>query len=238
MKNWLINVCPILSYEIELFPLENASEFHFNRYLSTENSFQIDNLQSNQDYQLNIKVHTEAGNHLERISFRTLDDHHQTKIKGQRMVFIMICSASFLLTLIFILLILKRTGLFEKSKINRYHISNLDLFNDQRTRLKPVLYTNKHRRSHHKNIEQQNRSDSTPSGIFIHYLFLSINSFRLTEDSQGNINPYAVTSYPLNESDYCATGIPFEIIASSSSLLFRYPSINCSHSAIFLSDYS
>jgi hypothetical protein len=117
MKNWLINVCPILSYEIELFPLENTSEFHFDRYLSSKNSFQIDNLQSNQDYQLNIKVHTEAGDHFERVSFRTLDDdHHQTKIKSQRTIFIMICAASFLLTLVFILLILKRTGLYEKER--------------------------------------------------------------------------------------------------------------------------
>jgi hypothetical protein len=53
----------------------------------------------------------------------------------------------------------------KREKINEFHIRNLDVFNDQRTRLKPVLYSNKHRRSYNKNIEQ-NRSDSTPSGIY------------------------------------------------------------------------
>ncbi len=113
MKKWLINACPILSYEIELFPIENTSEIHFNRFLSSKSSIRIANLQSNQDYQLNIQIHSEAGDHIERITFRTTDDdHHQAKIKNQQMIFIMICTASFLLTSVFVIIILKKTGLY------------------------------------------------------------------------------------------------------------------------------
>ncbi len=117
MEKWMIDECPILSYEIELFPIKNSSERNFNRYISSENRIQIANLQSNQDYQLNIKIHSEAGEKLERISFRTIDNKHRIKIKHQQIIFLMIFIASFLFTFVFILIlmkILKKTGLYKK----------------------------------------------------------------------------------------------------------------------------
>ena len=51
MNKWMINACPILSYEIEIFPIENSSQIYFKRYISSKNEIQINNLQSNQDYQ-------------------------------------------------------------------------------------------------------------------------------------------------------------------------------------------
>jgi len=121
MRKWIINECPILSYEIEIFPIKNSSEIHFNRYISSKPEIQIDNLESNQDYQLNIKVRSEAGENIERIFFRTINDDNQIKIKNQQIIFSMIFIALFLLVFIFILIIikcLKKTGLYKiKQKI-------------------------------------------------------------------------------------------------------------------------
>jgi hypothetical protein len=172
MEKWMIDECPILSYEIELFPIKNSSERNFNRYISSENRIQIANLQSNQDYQLNIKIHSEAGEKLERISFRTIDNKHRIKIKHQQIIFLMIFIASFLFTFVFILIlmkILKKTGLYKKEENDLSYIRNLELFG---RRLKPVVH-----RSYQKtwvktksdftieNYIKKNRSDSFSSGI-------------------------------------------------------------------------
>jgi hypothetical protein len=119
MEKWIINECPILSYEIEIFPIKNSSEIHFNRYISSKPQIRIDNLESNQDYQLNVKVRSQAGENIERIFFQTIDDNddNQIKIKNQQIIFSMIFIVLFLLIFIFILIIikfLKKTGLYKR----------------------------------------------------------------------------------------------------------------------------
>jgi hypothetical protein len=217
MEKWIINECPILSYDIEIFPIKNSSEIHFNRYISSRNQIQINNLQSNQDYQLNIKIHSQAGENIERISFRTINDDDQIKIKNQQILFIMLFTASFLLIIVFLLIIknlLKKTGLYKRDNNDLSYIQNLELFVNQKRRLKPVLYSNKSHRHYHKtwvktendfttdNYIKKNRSDSFASGIFnllIISIFYSFHCF--VEDSQGNINPYAVTAYTMDYKD-------------------------------------
>jgi len=180
MGKWIINECPILSYEIEIFPITNSSEINFNRYISTKNQIQIDNLQSNQDYQSNIKIYSQAGEHIERISFRTIDDDNEIRIKNQQILLIMISVASFLLIFVFILIImkfLKKTGLYKKDNNDLSYVQNLESFIDERRRLKPVAYSNKDHRHYPKtwvktendstidNYIKKSRSDSFVSGI-------------------------------------------------------------------------
>jgi hypothetical protein len=104
MSNWIINQCSILSYEIEIFPIRNSSEIHLHRYYTFKNHFQtikIDNLQSNEDYQLNIKVISQAGETMKIISFRTTNDnyHSNSKTKNPYLIIIIII-ISFIFTLI------------------------------------------------------------------------------------------------------------------------------------------
>ena len=104
MSNWVINQCSILSYEIDLFPLKNSSETNLHRYYSFQNHFQsikIDNLQSDEDYQLNIKVNSQAGETTKMISFRTTNDNFQfnSKTKNPYLIIVIII-ISFIFTLI------------------------------------------------------------------------------------------------------------------------------------------
>lgn len=111
LNQWLIITCPILSYEIEYYPLQNLSQIETNRYLPSIDIIRLDHLQSNTDYQLNIKVSSEAGVNLHGITFRTSNSHGLILRKNQRIIFIMVCIASFLFTFTVVYLILKKIGM-------------------------------------------------------------------------------------------------------------------------------
>jgi len=122
MSNWIINQCSILSYEIEIFSIKNSSETNLHRYYSFKNHFQnikIDNLQSNEDYQLNIKVNSEAGETIKILSFRTTNDNYQlnSKTKNPYLIIIIII-ISFIFTLISSIII------FILIKFCRLHLKN------------------------------------------------------------------------------------------------------------------
>ncbi len=104
MSNWIINQCSILSYEIDIFPVKNSTDIHLHRYYSFKNNFQtikIDNLQSNEDYQLNIKVISQAGETMKIISFRTSNENAHSNPKSKNpYIIIVIIIISFIFTLI------------------------------------------------------------------------------------------------------------------------------------------
>ena len=104
MSNWLINQCSIISFEIEIFPVRNSTEQALHQFYSFKNhlkSIQIDNLQSNQDYQLQIKVNSQAGEIIKIVSFRTTNDQNLTKSRSPNYyIIIIIIAASCLLALI------------------------------------------------------------------------------------------------------------------------------------------
>ena len=66
------------------------------------NAIKIDNLKSNEDYELNIKIHSQAGEHTEKIIFRTMN----YELNNQH-IFIFICIASFFFTFVFIMMVIK-----------------------------------------------------------------------------------------------------------------------------------
>ena len=104
MSNWIINQCQILSYEIEIFPLKTSNQTNQHRSYSLKNNFQtikIDNLQSNEDYQLNLKIYSQAGEATRILSFRTTNDLHQLSSKSKNPFLILIIIViSFIFTLI------------------------------------------------------------------------------------------------------------------------------------------
>ena len=153
MKHWLIDICPIQSYEIQLFPINNTNEIPSHHYLSSKDLIHIDHLHSNQDYQLNLHIYSEAGETFERLTFRTITE---MKIFNQQMIFILIGIGLFLLILVLILIILRKTSA-ERKEVN---VRNLE----GKHRLKPILSSNKPSRSLQKT---KNRADSFPSGISI-----------------------------------------------------------------------
>lgn len=182
MAKWIIDECPILSYEIEIFPIKNSSEINSHRYISSKNQIQIDNLQSNQDYQLNVKIHSQIGENIEQIYFRTKNNDDQIRIKNQQILLIMIFIASFLLMFVFILLIIKlfkKIGWYRRDNNDLSYNKNLKLFIDEKRKLTPILYSHTNHRHYHKtwvkaendskidNYIQKNRSDSFASGIFL-----------------------------------------------------------------------
>ena len=80
----------------------NDSETILNRHLSLKNAIpelRIDHLLSNQDYQLHIKVHSQAGQTGKVISFRTGNDGVQKRLTIES-ILIVIAGGSFLLTLV------------------------------------------------------------------------------------------------------------------------------------------
>jgi len=84
MSNWIINQCSIISYEIELYPIKNATDINvhrFYRFKSTVEKIQIDDLLANEDYQLNLKVNSQAGETVKVLSFRTTNENLQKPFK-------------------------------------------------------------------------------------------------------------------------------------------------------------
>ena len=116
INQWIIPTCPILSYEIEYYPRENLSRIESNHYRSPIDFIRIDHLQSNTDYQLNVKVTSESGENFQGLSFRTKDSHEYFLYQHQQMIFIMVCLASFLLTFTLVFLICKKFGLSRRMK--------------------------------------------------------------------------------------------------------------------------
>lgn len=123
MAKWIINECPILSYEIEIVPIKNSNEYNSNRYFSFKyplNEVKIDHLQSDHQYRLNIKVNSQPGENFQSISFRTEKSFDQMKMKySQHFILIIFTLTCFMLIFlaIFVLLQLrqkrlKRTGLY------------------------------------------------------------------------------------------------------------------------------
>jgi len=122
MSNWIINQCSIISYEIEIFPINNSTEINLHRYYSFKNNFQnikIDKLQSNQDYQLNINVQSQAGEIIKMISFRTTNNNQEFNFKTKNSyLIIIIIIISFIFTLITTIII------FILIKFCRLHLKN------------------------------------------------------------------------------------------------------------------
>lgn len=102
MENWFIDECRILSYEITL---------DSNRYVSSTARYRIDNLRANHNYEMSIKIISEAGEINEFISFRTIDDYERIRIKNEQLILIMICIATIVLSLVCVCIIsqLRRT---------------------------------------------------------------------------------------------------------------------------------
>ncbi|CAF1446454.1 unnamed protein product [Adineta steineri] len=182
MANWIINECSILSYEIELL----TSKTNLSRYFSYKNDLnelKIDNLQSNEDYQLNIKVNSQAGENMEIISFRTTNEKTSIKSRMEQFFILIIC-----LLLIFILISFI-------VKFSRRNLRKTDLFINQKRKLKPVLCT-----SNSTNF-RKTWSKTDKDFTIENYVDRSRSNSFVSEDSQGNINPYAVTGYAMNCKD-------------------------------------
>ncbi|CAF0823910.1 unnamed protein product [Rotaria sp. Silwood1] len=194
MATWMINECPILSYDIEIFPIKNSDENNLNRYLSFKNQIneiKIDHLKSDHDYQLNIKIHSQAGEKLEIIPFRTTKNNNQIKLKHKQIfLFLLLTIISFVL--IFILI-------FIMMKFCQHRLKRTELFNGQTKTSKPMFcssYSNKHHRYYHRKW-LQTENDFTIEN----YTNKNRSTSLTSEDSQGNINPYAVTGDTMNYKD-------------------------------------
>jgi hypothetical protein len=92
MSNWIINQCLILSYEIEIFPTGNSTLHRFYTFNHNLQQIQINNLQSNEEYQLHIKVNSQSGEVIKQISFRTTNYSNPTnsKTKNQYIIIIIV----------------------------------------------------------------------------------------------------------------------------------------------------
>ena len=155
MSNWMINQCAILGYDIEIFPLKTSNETHQHRSYSLKNNFQtikIDHLQPNEDYQLNLKLYSQAGETMRILSFRTTNDLQQMNSKSKNpFLILIIIIVSFILTLIsgiIIFILIKFCRLHfkdagkckhSKEKTKNRSISLADLFIGQTRKLKPVI---------------------------------------------------------------------------------------------------
>ncbi|UJR35713.1 hypothetical protein I4U23_028463 [Adineta vaga] len=199
MSNWFINYCSILSFEIELFPTRNSTARNLHQFYSFKNhlkTIQLDNLLSNQDYQLQIKINSQAGEIIKIISFRTTNDQKLTNSKSQNYyIIIIIIVVSCILALISSIIV------FIAIKFCRLHWKNADLFLGQTRKLKPVLCSSYPHHQYHgtwltsnNEFTIENYTDSQIENSTRPYSYAS-------EDSQGNINPYAVTGWPSNCKD-------------------------------------
>lgn len=113
MDNWFIDECRILSYEVT---------FDSKRYASSSSRYRIDNLHANHNYEMSIKIISEAGVINEIISFRTIDDYERIRMKNEQLILMMICIATVVLTLVCVCIIsqFRRTKgdlLFKQKKI-------------------------------------------------------------------------------------------------------------------------
>jgi hypothetical protein len=188
MSNWIINQCSILSYEIDIFPIKNSSEIHLHRYYTFKNNFQtikIDNLQSNEDYQLNIKIISQAGETMKIISFRTTNENFYSNSKTKNpYLLIIIIIISFIFTLIssiIIFILIKFCRLHFKDTGNNTNQSFeseffcLDLFIGQTRKLKPIILSSYPDHYHNTWLK-------------------SNNEFTIQNYSKNHTRPYSYTS--------------------------------------------
>lgn len=128
MSNWIINQCLILSYDIELFPITNSTDKNHHRYYSFKNNFKtirISNLQANQDYQLHIKVNSQAGETIKIILFRTTNENKDSNLRTKSSYFLIIIIVSFIILCVLSLII------FILTKFCKIHIKKAGKFFDE-----------------------------------------------------------------------------------------------------------
>ncbi|CAF3435968.1 unnamed protein product [Rotaria socialis] len=198
MAKWIINECPILSFEIEIIPIKNSDGNNLNRYFSFKNELneiKIDHLQPEHDYQLNIKINSQPGENFQIISFRTAKDTNRISIKySQRIFLVLLTMILFMLTLLFVFILVK---LCEKRWMKT------ESFIHRNVMLKPTLnstYSNSNDR--HQPMWSETEIDFTIEN----YTNKNRSTSFTSEDSQGNINPYAVTGDTVNHKykyDHC-----------------------------------
>ena len=221
MSKWIINQCLIESYQIEIYPIKNSTDLNLHRFYSFQNSIdqiKIGNLQSNEEYQLNIKVNSQAGETIKIISFRTTNVNSPVNSKTKNPYFILITIIiSFIFTLIlsiiFFILIKfcrlhwKNTGKNLESNFLQIILwcCLLDLFIGQTRKLKPVILPSYPHPFHSSWLKSDNeftiqnytmnhtRPYSFTSGKKSLLFVFNLLKHFFVEDSQGNINPYAVT---------------------------------------------
>ncbi|CAF0794841.1 unnamed protein product [Rotaria sordida] len=205
MSNWIINQCLILSYDIELFPIINSTNNNNNnnnnnlhRYYSFKNNFKnfrINNLQSDQDYQLHIKINSQSGELIKIILFRTTNDEKQMNLKTKNSYIIIIV---IIISLIFIFIL--SISIFILIKFCPLNFKKPNLFLEQTRKLKPVMYSSYPHRYHNTWLKSNN--EFTIENYTNNQIENSNRPYSYaSEDSQGNINPYAVTGFTLNDKD-------------------------------------
>ncbi|CAF4516635.1 unnamed protein product [Rotaria sp. Silwood1] len=211
MSNWIINQCLILSYDIELFPVINVTNNNNNnnnnnklhRYYSFKNnfkSFRINNLQSNQDYQLHIKINSQSGEIIKIILFRTTNNNQNMNLKTKNSYTIII-----IMTISLIFMIIISISIFILMKFCRFKLKKPNLFLEQTRKLKPVMYSSYPHRYHSTWLKSNN--EFTIENYTNNHNENSNRPYSYaSEDSQGNINPYAVTGFTLNGTDQIDLG--------------------------------
>ena len=108
MSKWIINQCLILSYNIDIISLINSTN-KFHQYYSYENNLkhiQINHLQSNQDYQLYIKINSQAGEIIKVLPFRTMNNNNQTIFKRKTSYKIIKITIISIISLILVIIII------------------------------------------------------------------------------------------------------------------------------------
>ncbi|CAF3429449.1 unnamed protein product [Rotaria socialis] len=194
MSNWIINQCLILSYDIELSSLANTTDNDQHRYYSFKNNFEtirIANLQPNQDYQLHIKVNSQAGETIKIILFRTANDKSQINLPRKTSYAVIISIGTVLVLMILSL------SIFILIKFCPVHFKKADLFLEKTRKLKPTVCSSFPHHYHSTWLKSNN--EFTIENYANDQVDTSNRPYSYaSEDSQGNINPYAVTGFSLN----------------------------------------
>lgn len=140
---------------------------------------EIDQLEANQSYRIHLKVRSDAGDNEKLLYFRTAATYEAFISNDESIFLLIIVVSSFVLTMIFCFLSVLLITFLQK----------LWKQTDRPQRFKPVLYSAKIPHENQHALMMNNYAEHVRS-----------NSFA-SEDSQGNINPYAVTDFtaPQNE---------------------------------------
>ncbi|CAF0912627.1 unnamed protein product, partial [Adineta ricciae] len=187
MANWIIHECLILSYEIQLFSTKTNSSREIS-YKNEITMIKIGQLDPNEHYQLNVRVQTEAGESVKMISFQTMNETVSRRTQIEQSLIVIVISL-FIVVSILILM-----------KIYRRRSGQTDTTIHPKTRLKPVLC------SPNSNNSDKNWLRTEKEFTLQTYTNKSRSDSYASEDSQGNINPYAVTGYAINCKDEASRG--------------------------------
>lgn len=134
---------------------------------------EIDQLDANQSYRLHLKVRSDAGDNERILHFRTAVTYEALVSNDESIFLLIVIVSSFVLTMIFCFL----SVLF----IN--FLQNLWKQTERPKRFQPVVYSAKIPTENPQELMMNNYADQVRSNSFV------------SEDSQGNINPYAVTDF-------------------------------------------